>query len=82
MSAELVTFPKGKLTDIPEMLRRLADQIERGDYKGITGAAIVLEAPKMPVFGYGSCDPVNMSELFACAHLKMSSERLNHLMEL
>ena len=58
------------------MLRRLADSIEANRYGDVQGAAIVLEATGMPVFGYGSASPVNASELFACAHQKMVLARL------
>jgi hypothetical protein len=64
------------LWDVPAMLRRLAKHIEEGEYGEVHSAAVVLEAPGMPVLGFGRGDPVNASELFACAHQKLVLARL------
>lgn len=74
----VVPIPRTPLDDIPAMLRRLADDIESDAYGEVHGAAIVLEAVGMPVFGYGRADPQNASELFACAHQKMVLARLRN----
>jgi hypothetical protein len=46
------------------------------DVPKIVGAVVVLEATGLPVFGFGSADPVNTSELLACAHQKLVMYRL------
>lgn len=67
------------LSDIPAMLRKLADAIEANQYGHCPGVVVVLEAAQLPVLGYGSADPTNASELLACAHLQLVSMRKNHL---
>lgn len=64
------------LQDIPAMLRRLADNIEFGEYGEVRAAAVVLDAPQMPVFGYGCADAPLANELFATAHHKLTLARL------
>ncbi|MGE8165204.1 hypothetical protein ACQKRQ_34275 [Paraburkholderia sp. NPDC080076] len=64
------------LSDIAGMLRRLADAIEHGEHEGIRGLVVVLDAPAMPVFGFGDAPPAVAGELLACAHLKMIRARL------
>jgi hypothetical protein len=64
------------LSDIAGMLRRLADALERGKHEGIRGLVVVLDAPRMPVFGFGDAPPAVASDLLACAHLKMIRARL------
>lgn len=57
------------------MLRKLADDVERGEYGPVHAAAIVFESECFPVFGFGAY-PQNVSELFACAHQKLVLQRL------
>ncbi|MCA8017748.1 hypothetical protein [Burkholderia metallica] len=64
------------LEDIPAMLRRLADHIEFGQYGDVMAAAVVLDAPEIPVFGFGRADAPHANELFACAHHKLTLARL------
>jgi hypothetical protein len=59
------------LADITGMLRRLADRIERGELENVTGAVVVLDAPGMPVFGFGDLPAPAATELLACAHHKL-----------
>ncbi|MGF6599811.1 hypothetical protein P3T23_004545 [Paraburkholderia sp. GAS448] len=75
---ELKVMPLREVTlaDISGMLRRLANDIDNGHYEGITGAAVVLDAPGIPVFGFGELPPPVAAELFACAHLKLVRARL------
>jgi hypothetical protein len=51
------------------VMSEMADAIERGDHEGIRGAVVVLDAPTMPVFGFGNAPPVVATELLACARL-------------
>jgi hypothetical protein len=63
MSAEIVQIREGAplLSDIPAMLRRLADQIEAGEHGQVETAFLILPAdgdyPK--VFGWGDVDGGN-----------------------
>lgn len=71
MSAEIVALREGAplLSDIPGMLRRMADQIEAGEHGDVAVAYLVLpideDYPK--VFGWGDVaggnDPVIQFEL-------------------
>ena len=74
---KLLHLPISNLQDVPQMLRKLADDIENSNYGPVHSAAVVLEAPGLPVFGFGQADPANASELFACAHHKLLLDRLN-----
>jgi hypothetical protein len=68
-------LPTSDLSDVPAMLRQLADDLENGKYGKAIGAVVVLEATGLPVLGFGSADPVNASELLACAHQKLVMQR-------
>jgi hypothetical protein len=57
---KLVTLPAGSLTDIPKLLRILADKIESGDLDDATAVAIVVESDstkQIDVFGFGPAVP-------------------------
>jgi hypothetical protein len=75
-NVKVVPFRHDPFSDVPGLLRELADAIEAGAHGKVYAAAVVLESPGMPVFGYGRADPVNASELFACAHQKLVLARL------
>lgn len=54
MSATLVKFPiEETLRDIPGKLRRLAEDIEQGSYGEAHACAVVLDAEKIELFGFG-----------------------------
>jgi hypothetical protein len=72
----VTSLPTSDLSDLPKMLRQLADDLGNGKYGKVCGAVVVLEATGLPVFGFGSADPVNTSELLACAHQKLVMYRL------
>jgi methyl coenzyme M reductase alpha subunit len=77
---EPTQIPVGNLADIPALLRKLADDIEAGKLGSVHAAAIVLEAPGLPVYGFGALGhPQNASELHSMAHLKLSAQRLNYI---
>ena len=70
-------LPVSNLADVPTMLRKLADDVERGEYGPVHAAAIILESECFPVFGFGAgAHSQNVSELFACAHQKLVLQRL------
>lgn len=54
---EIVQFPAANLSDIPLLLRNIADSIEAGDYGSVANAVLVLEQPAHDwpsVFGLGA----------------------------
>jgi hypothetical protein len=69
------------VNNTPEMLRKLAADIEAGMYGAVYCAAVVLEAAELPTFGYGPTgeSAQNVSDLFAMAHAKLVRERLNYI---
>lgn len=73
-------LPVSDLSDVPAMLRKLADDIEAGTLGTVHAAAVVLEAPGLPAYGFGpNAHAKNASELFAMAHLKMTAQRFNFI---
>jgi methyl coenzyme M reductase alpha subunit len=73
-------LPVGNLADIPALLRKLADDIEAGSLGTVHAAAVVLEAPGLPVYGFGATGySQNASELHSMAHLKLTAQRLNYI---
>jgi hypothetical protein len=73
-------LPVSDLTDVPALLRKLADDIAAGNYGEVHAAAVVLEAPELPIFGYGATGHAqNASELFAMAHTKLVHQRLSFI---
>ncbi|MBB5448416.1 MULTISPECIES: hypothetical protein [unclassified Paraburkholderia] len=73
----VVALREVPLSDIPGMLRGLADAIESGEHGEVQAAGVVLDAPQMPVFGFGAADAPRANELFACAHHKLTLARLS-----
>lgn len=58
---ELIKFPKSDISDIPLMLRKLADRIEAGEFNEVRTAFVVLPVdggwPRL--MGYGDIDGTN-----------------------
>lgn len=54
MSAEVVTLYESNMRDPVATLRKIADQIERGDYGDVGCLAVVLLGDAMEVFGAGT----------------------------
>lgn len=74
---EPTQLPVSDLADVPALLRKLADDIASGTYGEVHAAAVVLEAPELPVFGFGPTGhSQNVSELFTMAHMKLIHQRL------
>ena len=65
----VVKMPDNPLTDIPNVLRRIADEIEAGSYGEIEMAGIVMEndSGDIETFGAGKTDFYRGYTLFAKA---------------
>lgn len=69
MTAEVIQHPSPNLADIPAMLRRLADQIEAGDWGEVETAFLLMpRAGDFPrLFGWGNVtgtqDPIVQFEM-------------------
>lgn len=57
-------LPKAELLDIPDILRRMADEIERGDYGNVTSAAIVTRNSEYDIDVF-SCGDTNNDKAIA-----------------
>jgi hypothetical protein len=78
--ASVTALPATDLSNVPALLRKLADDIEAGKYGQVHAAGVVLEAAELPIFGFGvTGTPQNVSELFALAHTKMIHQRLSYI---
>ena len=53
MNDNVVKFPKSNLSDVPNMLRQLADDIEAGNYGDINLCLAILPQLDEPFFGFG-----------------------------
>ena len=53
MNDNVVKFPKSNLSDVPNMLRLLADNIEAGKYGDINLCLVLLPQLEEPFFGFG-----------------------------
>lgn len=56
MSATLHVLPVPGLQNIPQLLRNIADEIERGEYGDVGEGALVLAGNELRVFGLGTAD--------------------------
>lgn len=69
MTAEIVQYPSLNLNDIPAMLRRLADQLEKGEWGEVETVFLLMpqsgDFPKL--FGWGNVtgtqDPIVQFEM-------------------
>jgi len=78
--AKVTNLPVKDLSDVPALLRKLADDIEANKYGHVHAAGVVLEAAELPAFGFGANgQPQNVSELFAMAHTKLIHQRLSYI---
>lgn len=53
---KVVKLPSADLPNTATMLRKMADDIDKGEYGIVHGAAVVLDAWQHPSFGFGSVD--------------------------
>jgi hypothetical protein len=69
------------LGNTPDMLRKLAADIEAGKYGAVYTAGVVLEAAGCPVLSFGPNGESiqNVSELFSMAHTKLARDRLEYM---
>lgn len=79
MTAKLYAMPNPPLTDIPAMLRNIADAMESGDYGGVTEAAVVLAGDELEVFGLGGADATVAYYLLGRGQRKL--ERIDLIIE-
>lgn len=75
MLAEIKSLRDGAkpLTDIPAMLRELADMFERGDYPGTDEVIVIRSVPNLyPVLhGYGLTSLDSTIRLLSCAQASL-----------
>lgn len=76
MTATLHVLPSAKLQDVPAMLRKLADDMEAGEYGRVMEAAVVISGNELNLFGFGTADGTVAHYLFCCAARKMEEARL------
>lgn len=78
MSATLHALPVPGLHNIPEMLRRVADSIESGDYCHNGEAVLLLPNPDggMEIFGWGTADATSTYYMLGRAQRKMERVEL------
>jgi hypothetical protein len=80
MSAEVITLRETSLRDVPGMMRRLADDIEKGELGNVTQAIMVIpcdvgknEYPAIFAWGDGSTSDTIMELELAKLFLLMNS---------
>lgn len=72
---KVVELPVGNLLDIPAMMRRVADAIERGEYKADHAALVLTDSDGLRIFQWGpSITKWHMAGLFfECANESLKS---------
>lgn len=81
MSDNIVRFPKSNLSDIPAMLRKLADDIEAGTHGEVALCLAILPRPGdcPAIFGFGPDGDTSDAALIG--HLEVAkSVFVNHVM--
>lgn len=75
MTLKLLKFPAGNVADIPGGLRRLADNIESGQYKDVNAVAWVMDTDGGIEIGLVGAPPENPGPvaylLFGCAQRRL-----------
>lgn len=73
MSATLHALPVPGLHNIPEMLRRVAESIEAGEYQNSGEAVLILPSPdgRIEIFGWGTADATSTYYMLGRAQRKM-----------
>lgn len=74
--AEVVPLYETNLRDIPAMMRKVADEIERGDYGDVADAVFVLFGSEegLHVFGWGAQDDASSHLLLTAGALRLARE--------
>lgn len=67
--SNVIELTKATLSDIPRILRSIADQMEAGDYGNVVAGIVVLEESpgKLHLFGGGAADDHRAVSLIAGA---------------
>jgi hypothetical protein len=76
MTATLHVIPSANLQDIPAMLRKLADEVERGEHGEVVECAVVTSGDGLNVFGFGGADGRVAHYLLCCGARKLEEPRL------
>ena len=77
--AEVVTLYENNFRDPVAELRRIADEIEAGDYGGVGCVAIALLGDKLEVFAAGmDSEPCSAGMLLHAGFMKMSQAIVEH----
>lgn len=66
---KIVTLPH--VANVPNALREIADEIERGDYGEVIEGALVLNGADLETFSFGRADGTIAHYLFCCAAHKI-----------
>lgn len=75
MTAQLVQFPTPGYRDPVKALRKLADDIERGEYGEVGSCGVVIFGDTMEVFGSGvDSDGPTIALLFNAGALRFAKE--------
>lgn len=77
MTATLHALPVPGLQNIPELLRNIADAIDRGEYGDVGEGALVLAGDAVEVLGLGNADGTVTHYLLARGQRKL--ERIDLL---
>lgn len=73
MISEVHTLYDAALSDVPAMLRKMADRIEAGKYGDVSRATLVLFADQLTVHGFGKGDVGDTFMQLAAAQLRLAS---------
>lgn len=76
MSAKLYALPNPPLSDIPAVLRNIADSIEAGEHGAVADAVFVLRGDELKIFGLGTADGTVAHYMLCCAAQKMQEPML------
>lgn len=76
MTDKITVIPSAKLQNIPEMLRGLADDIERGEYGDVSETVVVTAGDNFNVFAFGRADGTVAHYLLGCAMAKLQKKRI------
>jgi len=77
--AEVVTLYDSNARDVPATLRKIADQIEAGEYGTVGSAGLVVLGDTMEVFGLGaSAEAPSIALLLHAGFMRLSGALESH----
>ena len=68
---KVIELTKSNFRDIPATLRRIADDIEAGNFERVEDIAVVVQGDQLNVFHAGRGDVGSAFMLLACAQRKL-----------